>query len=720
MKNAGMFTMPGESGYEALTLELAKRWKADVIRDSDGTTLSDEILDAGYGIYSTVCLIRDHNEWAAAHPDELQQTFLMTPPAAAESETLAVSLLESFFAEQFAVNDSEEAMAYWQVWDRTENRLLSRESWSYEAESGTVTVSGCTPYHTYTVSFLAYRIWEEISMYNHTTNHWDKEHLMQIDPIHPAAQEYLRGWMRAWCESHPATTVVRFTSMFYNFVWIWGADVRCRNLFTDWASYDFTVSPRALRLFAERYGYSLTAEDFVNKGRLHVTHMPPTKEKLDWMEFVNDFVVSFGRELVSIVHEYGKQAYVFYDDSWVGVEPYGKRFPEFGFDGLIKCVFSGYEARLCAGADVPVHELRLHPYLFPVGLGGAPTFMEGGNPALDAKQYWNSVRRALLRAPVDRIGLGGYVHLTEGFPDFVDTIEQIADEFRLIRSFHEAGKPWRAKTRVAVLHCWGSLRSWTLSGHFHETFRNDLIHINEALSGLPLDVSFLSFEDVLSGALENVDVVINAGFAGSAWSGGDAWKNPALVARLLRFVREGGAFLGVNEPSAADGFADFFRMAPALGVDEDTGDRQCHGKWEYEVEESALVPAGSFVRRAEPYRRGVPFLTDGKTRVLLEDGGVPTLTVHPFGKGMGIYLASFEKTNENTRLLLNLLLFAGGEAPDGCFLTDNAQTECAWYPESGRLVAVNNSDAPQDASIRTPDGTVSVSLLPFETKVLSI
>ena len=40
--------------------------------------------------------------------------------------------------------------------------------------------------------------------------------------------------------------------------------------------------------------------------------------------------------------------------------------------------------------------------------------------------------------------------------------------------------------------------------------------------------------------------------------------------------------------------------------------------------------------------------------------------------------------------------------------------------ESGRLVAVNNSDAPQDASIRTPVGTVSVSLLPFETKVLSI
>ena len=78
--------------------------------------------------------------------------------------------------------------------------------------------------------------------------------------------------------------------------------------------------------------------------------------------------------------------------------------------------------------------------------------MEGGNPTLDAKKYWNSVRRALLRAKIDRIGLGGYLHLVEGFPDFCDYIEKVADEFRLIRSFHDAGEPYRIKTRVAVLH----------------------------------------------------------------------------------------------------------------------------------------------------------------------------------------------------------------------------------------------------------------------------
>ena len=223
-------------------------------------------------------------------------------------------------------------------------------------------------WHKYTVSFLAYRIWEEISMYNHTTNNWQKEHLMQIDPVYEETQQFMLEWMENWCKEHPMTTVVRFTSMFYNFVWIWGHSEKNRSLFTDWGSYDFTVSTRALDNFADKYGYSLTAEDFVNKGKYHVTHMPADGHKRDWMEFVNEFVVGFGSKLVDIVHRYGKQAYVFYDDSWVGVEPYHERFAEFGFDGLIKCVFSGYEARLCAGVKVKTHELRLHPYLFPVCL----------------------------------------------------------------------------------------------------------------------------------------------------------------------------------------------------------------------------------------------------------------------------------------------------------------------------------------------------------------
>ena len=141
---------------------------------------------------------------------------------------------EEFFDEQFQVNTTDASMKYWQVYDRTVNEEVPREKWSYNKATQVVTISGVEPFHTYTVSFLAYRIWEEISMYNHTTNNWDKEHLMQVDPRYPETRKYLTDWMENWCKTHPDTTVVRFTSLFYNFVWIWGSDERNRNLFTDW------------------------------------------------------------------------------------------------------------------------------------------------------------------------------------------------------------------------------------------------------------------------------------------------------------------------------------------------------------------------------------------------------------------------------------------------------------------------------------------------------
>lgn len=710
----GGFTLPGEAGCEALTLDLARRWGADVIRDSDGTELSDEILQAGYDIYSTICIIREHNDWARQHPDCLQQTFLSTQPALAEEESLSVPLMAGFFDQQFKVNDRPAALALWQVWDRTEETLLSADAWQWQPDTGCVVIRHPVPYHQYTVSFLAWRIWEEISMYNHVTNGWTKEHLVPIDPRTPVAREYLTHWLQTWCENHPHTNVVRFTSMFYNFVWMWGSDERNRNLFTDWGSYDFTVSEQALADFAAEYGYALTAEDFINKGNFQVTHMPPSDRKRDYMAFTQRFVAGYGKELVDLVHSYGKKAYVFYDDSWVGVEPYGPCFEQFGFDGIIKCVFSGYEARMCAGVKAPVHELRLHPYLFPVGLGGAPTFMPGGDPTRDAKLYWNHVRRALLRAPIDRIGLGGYLHLLEDFPDFVQYIADLADEFRTVRDLHRAGKVYTMPLTVAVLHSWGNLRPWTLSGHFHETYMHDLIHINEALSGLPVQTEFLSFEDVKAGKLEGVDVVINAGRAGTAWSGGDAWHDAKLVTALNAWVAQGGVLIGVNEPSAAPGHGDYFRMARALGVDEDTGARVCHGRWPVAADPvPGLIPEGAEL----PVREHL-YLTDGDTRVLAEQDGCPAIATHAFGKGRGVYLAGFSYSPENARMLLNLMLWAKGLPLNAAYLTTDPGTECAWFPDSRQLVVINNTDTPRTTAVHTPEGDVTVELEPFATCIL--
>ena len=749
-KTSGAFTLPGEAGYEELTLRLAKKWGADVIRDSDGTKLSDEIVNAGYGIYSTICMIRDHNEWARQHREQLQQTFLMTAPMVAELKTmpgdvedgmapscsLEINLLETFYKEQFVVNDTEESIRYWQVFDRTSNEEVMREHWAYVPARGTVTVRDAAPDHLYTVNFLAYRIWEEISMYNHVTNHWDKDHLMPVDPRSGEAQEYLYNWLKAWCENNPDTTVVRFTSMFYNFVWIWGADERNRNRFSDWGSYDFTVSPQALEAFEQAYGYGLTSEDFINMGNLHVTHMEPTKKLLDYIAFTNRFVVEYGKRLVELVHSYGKQAYVFYDDSWVGIEPYLPSFQEFGFDGIIKCIFSGYEVRLCAGVDVPVHEVRLHPYLFPVGLGGAPTFSGDGNPVLDAKRYWNAARRAMLRCKIDRIGLGGYLHLVEPYPDFVDYIETVAEEFRMIRSLQEQGSAHVLDLKVAVLTAWGKMRSWTLSGHFHETYMHDLIHVNEALSGLPVRVDYICFDDIRAGRAAEYDVIINAGFAGSAWSGGSNWKDDEVVTALTRWVRQGGVYLGIHQPSMVDGYMHTFRMAHVLGVDLDTGARCCHGKPAYVLDKAwkrALLTGmrcGSSSlhgdKRSEEEVELEPvkgiWLTDANTKVvaeLVEKNPIgeavhtPTATVHEFGKGKGVYLSHLSYSVQNSRMLLNLMLLAAGKGTRQNYLCDNAWCECAYFQESGVLAVMNLSEEVQKTVVGTNVGERVFELEPF-------
>ncbi len=712
----GGFTLPGESGCEDLTLELARTWGADVIRDSDGTQLSDELLCAGYDIYSTICLIRDHNEWAAQHSECLQQTFLCTQPRMAEGSSLTVAPMEGFFTEQFRVNDSPDARRFWQVWDRTAEKLLPESAWRWDTVQGTVTIE-TEPFHAYTVSFLAYRIWEEINMYNHVTNAWQSEHLMPIDPCRPEARAFLTDWLENWCKTHPHTNVVRFTSLFYNFVWIWGSDKRNQTLFTDWGSYDFTVSETMLTEFEKRNGWRLTAEDFINQGNYQVTHMPPSEKKCRYMDFIQEFVADYGKELVAIVHRYGKKAYVFYDDSWVGVEPYGPYFPQIGFDGVIKCVFSGYEARMCAGTPAQTHELRLHPYLFPVGLGGAPTFQAGGDPTRDAKAYWMHVRRALLRQKIDRIGLGGYLHLLREFPDFVKYIADIADEFRALRALHEQDEVYTLPVTVAVLHSWGGLRPWTLSGHFHETYMHTLIHINEALAGLPVHTRFISFEDVKRGALSEIDVVINAGRAGTAWSGGAAWDDADLIAKLNAWIWQGGVFLGVEEPSAAPGHGDFFRMARVLGVDEDTGARVCHGRWPVQAQPvDGLIPEGANIPA-----HGHLYLTDADTRVLCAADGIPTLAAHNFGKGRGVYLSGFSYSSENARLLLNLLLWSTGRPLTQMALSDHPAVECAWFAARKTLVVANNDEAaPHTAQIETEKGRVTVELVPCETRFLTL
>ena len=152
-------------------------------------------------------------------------------------------------------------------------------------------------------------------------------------------------------------------------------------------------------------------------------------------------------------------------------------------------------------------------------------------------------------------------------------------------------------------------------------------------------------------------------------------------------------------------------MAHVLGIDEDTGAKVCHGKWQFTAaDEEGILPAGAHVA-AKPKR----YLTDGKAKVLMAEDGQPVVTVNEFGKGKGIYLASFDVDLANTRMLYQLIRYAGGEGVTGQYMTDNLNCECAYYPVSKKLVVINNSGEEQTTTVSTETGDVTVALPPYAT-----
>lgn len=722
----GGFTLPGEAGYEKLTLRLAQKWGADVIRDSDGTQLSNEIYTSGYDIYSTICVIRIDNEWAKANMDKLQQCCIMSKPIVAESKSVTIDLLNGYFREQFHINSDDDPKQWWQVFDRTTGREVPVDHWTFDPSAGSVTVRNTKKWHIYTVNFFAYRIWEEISMYNHVTNDWgEREHLMPIEPMHPETQEHILVYLEQWLGEHPNTNVVRLTSLFYNFWWFWGDSQKQRFIVNDWGSYEFTVNPLAIRKFEEKYGYRMTSEDFVNAGLYNNSYKVPSKKYRDWMDFINAFVVEFGRKCVDLIHAHGKKAFVFYNDHWIGMEPTGERFKDMALDGIIDGIFSGFETRKVAGTPhVEVRELRMHPYFFPTGVNNAPSFLQGGNPTLECKTYWMDIRRALLRDSVDRIGFGGYLHLVENHPDFIEYVVHLANEFRTLRSLHENDKPYAPDFKIAILSAWGRLRAWGCCGHYNRgNYYNEAM---ESVSGLPLHAEFISFEDILNqGIPSDIKVILNAGRVNDAWSGGDYWAQEKIIEALSEFIYNGGGFIGIGEPSALRHSSQYFQLCHVLGVDREIGLTRAFQRFEFDlVQTPHFILKDSDIISELDFGKDIDniYVLDEATEVLAAREKSPMITTKQFGQGRSVYLSGYQFTPENVRLLHRAIFFAAqAEGQFETYTCRNVYTECAYYLNHCKLVVINNSDQTQDTLVTLEKGkTLKASLEPYGLQIIDV
>ena len=371
-------------------------------------------------------------------------------------------------------------------------------------------------------------------------------------------------------------------------------------------------------------------------------------------------------------------------------------------DAVVGSAATGVTVR--AVTDIPnlkYKEIRLNPYFFP------DTLFDDKAATENLKGCWNIERRALLRKTVDRIGFGGYLSIADKFPVFCDAVEDICNEFREIYEIVSKGEPYCA-LKVAIMSYWGKEKSWMTNMvrqdcPFQRTA--SLLGFLECLSGLPVDIQFISFEEVKNGCLKNFDVVFNSGNAGSAFSGDSCWEDEKLVEAVREYIANGGGFIGINEPSALLKGGRFFQLADALGVDEEKGYSIFVNRYNVHVNRAHFIMED--VDGEVDYACGTDhvYALDG-TQILdakydekfpcgVNQGHVK-MAVNTYGKGRCFYLAGLSYNAMNTRLLYRAMLWCAGkeELLKRAFST-NIYTECNYYPLSKKYAIVNNTSEEQ-------------------------
>ena len=705
IRKTGRVTIPTDLDVVPETLEILKKWGADAIRDCDGTDFPQQLKDADAKIYSTYYTTRKDNAWAKANPDEVQQCYIMTGFYTAPGDTVTIPLMKGISPELMQVNTNDDITRWWEVMDRTIGQPVPPEQWSYA--DGSVTVQA-VPFHEYTVSFLAYLIWDPVHMYNATTNGWTNfEHQITFDVRQPKTHKYSMERLRKFIAEHPYVNVIRYTTFFHQFTLIF--DELKREKYVDWYGYSASVSPYILEQFEREVGYKFRPEYIVDQGYYNNQYRIPSKEYKDFQAFQRREVAALAKEMVDITHELGKEAMMFLGDHFIGTEPYMEEFKTIGLDAVVGSVGNGSTLRLIS--DIPgvkYTEGRFLPYFFP------DTFHEGGDPVKEAKENWVTARRAILRKPIDRIGYGGYLKLALEFPEFVDYIESVCNEFRELYENIKGTIPYCVKT-VAVLNCWGKQRSWGCHMVHHALYQKQnysYAGVIEALSGAPFDVKFISFDDIRGDAsiLDDIDVIINVGDGDTAHTGGAEWEDPAISSAIRKYVYNGGGFIGVGEPSGHQYQGHYLQLANVLGVEKETGFTLGYDKynWEQHPEHFILADVAETVDFGEG-KKNIYALEN--TEILVQQDKEVQMAVNAFGSGRGVYISGLPYSFENSRVLYRAILWAShGEDTLRKWFSTNYNVEVHAFVANGKYCVVNNTYVPQDTTVYTDSGSFELHL----------
>ncbi|MBN2450323.1 MAG: hypothetical protein JXR77_08035, partial [Lentisphaeria bacterium] len=675
-------------------LEVIRRLGCNTILHTDPAQLP-VLRELGFRTAVSTPPVRMARSWAEAHPEQRQERYLLSKPVTAADAELSIELMAPYRRHGFELDTGNDPLRYWRVYDRTAGIEVASSHWRVDRDRERLVLGSPVAGHTYQVAFLVYP--RDLHFF----------HSMP-DPIHPGAEQAMLRALTAFLDQRaPHLDVYRPTSLYYPFPSI-RADQGMAQW--NWWGYQWGAGPVAQTRFEAADTVPFDPAWLVDEGRYGHVNYPPRPEYLAWMRFQQEHVIACARRVVDLAHAHGARVRPFWGDHWIGMEPYLGFFQQTGADEIVKACGSAQVCRMVTDIPADITKIiRFSPWLDWGELFRHP------DPPGRIRNRWVEIRRAVLFRAPDGLSWGGETLGSLRNDDLAAAMKAVMDEFRVIHALVGGCESFRHPGKIYVVNAWGRVRSWASWGQINPS-QAILVHLTD----LPFDIGFLSLAEIRTGGVPaDARVLLNAGEAGSAWSGGHHWQDAAVAEAITRFVENGGGLVGIDAPSACPGpgAETSWRLAHLFGLDQDgytdTGaaagsftpnDRMRLGvptaAWTGPARRTAaehwLAPPGIGILSEQRANVRVKPVSGDVVLVYSGDGQTfapPVVTAREAGPGRVVYLSGFSAAPDYGEVLRRALFWAGGA--EGLYprlLAEPAHVRTVLYPEQ-RLLLVSNPTA---------------------------
>jgi len=623
------------------------------------------------------------------HPEERQYGYWTNDPVKATQDTLKMEIESpSWRDERISVYYPIEK--HWMVLDVTAGKPVPADRWEYDPKTKTVTISRATVGHLYRVYYMV----ETGGIGDPLYEPFAEASLKALDEFVSQYDGILDTyWFDELAFAYPGPVPQG--------VW-------------DWESYTLTARPERQREFTAETGIAFDPRWMAAPPKR--IDVPPAREYLRWMEWIQAKVKRWMKRATDIVHKHKMRAWLYWGDCHVGIEPYNGSLSAGGVDEFDRPSADGCTIR--ALVDVPEKIFRR----FRVDWLFWYSFTRENFPQLFFS-HWKGAKRGMLMKPINGIyWMTFYRALSNGdkaiAEDSVETIAEINDEFRYIAENLADVPAFTHDINLYVLNCWGKTYSW-------RPWRSPYLI---SISDITVRVRFISFEDVEKGGIpDDADIILNYGHAGSAWSGGYFWESEAVGKAVRDFIKNGGGFIGIQAPSYCEKPQPRWVLGDLFGL---TAEGTAH----YEpasLPQSVLagdaieggdVPTAMFRTKAGARHwmaRNCPAAVEGITdavtvsvaaddvqilyaTVKSENTLVPAVTARKAGDGRVVYFSGYSADYSFYRLLRRAIFWtAHREDAADALCVDGAEDVFIYaYPARGIIAVLNNGDAAVDVRIR--------------------